>query len=77
MTVSIDKLVKMAEQIAANMAYTDDQDVVAAKVADHLNRFWDPRMKAAIKDHADSDGEELSAPLRAAIDQLNLSAAQE
>ena len=30
MTVNIDKLVKMAEQITANMSYTDDQDLVAA-----------------------------------------------
>ncbi len=77
MTVPIDKLVKMAEQIAANMNYTEDQDVVAAKVADHLGRFWDPRMKAAIKAHAEAHGEDLSPPLRAAVGQLNLSKSNE
>ena len=72
MTVGIDKLMKMAEQITANMAYTDDETVVAAKVADHMNRFWDPRMKAAIKAHAEQDDSSFSPTLRAAVAQLNL-----
>jgi formate dehydrogenase subunit delta len=77
MTVNIEKLVKMAEQITANMAYTDDQEVVAARVADHLNRFWDPRMKIAMKDYGSDHGEELSPPLREAIRHLNISVASE
>ena len=71
MTVKIEKLLKMAEQITANMAFTDDQEVVAAKVADHLNRFWDPRMKAAIKGYARENADQLSPPLQAALSQLN------
>jgi formate dehydrogenase subunit delta len=71
MTVKIEKLVKMAEQITANMAFTDDQEVVAARVADHLNRFWDPRMKTAIADYARENASQLSPALRAAILQLN------
>lgn len=71
MTVKVEKLLKMAEQITANMAFTGDQGVVAAKVADHLNRFWDPRMKAAIRAYADENSEQLSPPLRAAVSQLN------
>ncbi len=71
MTVRIEKLMKMAEQITANMAFTDDETVVAAKVADHMNRFWDPRMKAAIKAHADVHGDSFSRPLRAAVAQLH------
>ena len=45
MTVNTRKLVKMAEDITANLSYTDDEEVVASKIADHLSRFWDPRMK--------------------------------
>ena len=71
MTVKIEKLLKMAEQITANMAFTDDQEVVAAKVADHLNRFWDPRMKDAIRAYAAENAEQLSPPLRAAVLQLS------
>ena len=70
MTVDTGKLVKMAEQITANMAYTDDEALVAAKVADHLNRFWDPRMKHAIRAHAREHGDELSSALRSAIEEL-------
>ncbi len=55
MTVNVEKLTKMARQIVANMNYTDDPAIVAAKAADHINRFWDPRMKAALRDHGAGD----------------------
>lgn len=71
MTVAIGKLVKMAEQITANMAFTDDETVVASKVADHLKRFWDPRMKQALLDYANLGNSELSPVLRAALAQLD------
>ena len=70
MTVNTDKLVRMAEQITANMNYTDDKQVVAAKVADHLNKFWDKRMKTAIKNYALEHNQQLSSPLQAAVSQL-------
>jgi formate dehydrogenase subunit delta len=46
--MDIDKLVKMANQIAANSDYGSDKDKVAAVVADHLTRFWTPAMRVAI-----------------------------
>ena len=67
MTVDSAKLVRMGEQITANMAYTDDVALVAARVADHLNRFWDPRMRQAITDIANRDADELSPALKAAV----------
>ena len=70
MTVNIEKLLKMAEQITANLAYTDDQALVASRVADHLNRFWDPRMKASLQEYAAEHPEDLTPALRAAIPQL-------
>ncbi len=70
MTVSVDKLVKMAEAITANMSYTDDQEVVASKVADHLERFWDPRMKAAISNYAADKNSNLTELLRLAVTKL-------
>lgn len=71
MTVDAAKLVRMAEQIAANMSYTDDVELVAARVADHLNRFWDPRMRQAMAEAANGDAEQLSPALRAAVRQLH------
>jgi len=43
-----EKLVKMANQIAANSDYGPDKGKIAATVADHLTRFWTPEMRAAI-----------------------------
>ena len=43
-----EKLVKMANQIAANSDYGPDKDKIAAVVADHLTRFWTPAMRKAI-----------------------------
>ena len=71
MTVDSGKLVRMAEQIAANMAYTDDVQLVATRVADHLNRFWDPRMRQAIAQVAHGDADQLSPALKAAVPQLH------
>jgi formate dehydrogenase subunit delta len=71
MAVNIEKLLKMAEQITANMSYTDDQSIIAAKVADHLNRFWDPRMKQTLRDFADSEPEKLDATLTEVVSLLN------
>jgi len=71
MTVKTDKLVRMAEQISANMAYTDDDHIVATRIADHLSRFWDPRMLTAIKDYQAEQPDALSAPLSEAIALLD------
>ena len=43
---SRDRLIHMANQIAANVMH--EPDPVAA-VATHISLFWDPRMKAEIK----------------------------
>lgn len=42
-----DRLVYMANQIARNLA-TLGGDKAAAAVADHIARFWDPRMRAQL-----------------------------
>ena len=46
--MDIEKLVRMANQIAANSDYGPDKDKLAATVADHLTRFWTPEMRAAV-----------------------------
>jgi hypothetical protein len=46
--MNVDKLVKMANQIAANSDYGPDKAKIAATVADHLTRFWTPEMRAAV-----------------------------
>ena len=71
MSVPIDKLLKMGEQITANMAYTDDKVIVAARISDHLGRFWDPRMLEAIKAYREEHPEGLSPELSAAVANLD------
>lgn len=46
MTVGVDKLLRMAEQIAANISISEDAEDVAQQVTGHLQKFWDPRMRA-------------------------------
>jgi formate dehydrogenase subunit delta len=43
-----DNLVRMLNQIAANMAHEPDP---AGAVAEHVALFWDPRMKRLIHAH--------------------------
>jgi formate dehydrogenase subunit delta len=50
-----DKLAMMANQIARNLA-TQGPAEAAAKTADHIRRFWDPRMRTAILAYVESGG---------------------
>jgi formate dehydrogenase subunit delta len=61
---TIERLVTMANQIAANRMHEPDP---AAATAEHMRLFWDPRMKRIIREH---DGGGLSAVAAAAIEQL-------
>ena len=48
--MDVAKLVRMANQIAANLDYGSDKEKVAAATADHLQRFWNSSMLAALID---------------------------
>ena len=61
---SAERLVYMANQIATNLA-TDDDPVAA--VANHIQLFWDPRMKRLIQEN---DKAGLSMVAAEAIGQL-------
>lgn len=69
-TIGAEKLIHMAEQIAANITIIRDQDVIAEKLADHLQRFWDPRMREELVAYAGGHKNELSPVLLAAVDKL-------
>lgn len=60
------KLIRMANQIATNLA-AKGEAVAIAETAEHVAKFWDPRMKAAI--FAD-DLTRLTPIARAAIEKL-------
>jgi len=64
-----ERLVMMVNQIAQAFAHQGESRS-AASVADHLRRFWDPRMRAAIRAHAAEGGADLLPTARAAIELL-------
>lgn len=53
--MSPDKLVRMANQIAAFMV-SRPADAAAAGVAAHLNDYWEPRMRRRLLDHVAAGG---------------------
>ncbi len=64
------KLLNMGEQIVKNCSFSDDSEIVIAKVADHLQRFWDPRMRTAIKENLDANPDVASEVLISAVKRL-------
>jgi len=67
--MSPDKLVYMANQIGKFFA-SQGADKAIAGTADHLQKFWDPRMRAAILAYLDAGGSNLDPAVREAVRQL-------
>lgn len=80
---SPDKLVHMANQIGKFFVTQGrgkdpkDQmtDKVAAGIAEHIRKFWEPRMRNAIVAHLDAGGGGLDPAVRAAIERIKAEAA--
>jgi formate dehydrogenase subunit delta len=67
--MSPDKLVYMANQIGKFFRGQGD-DAAVKGTAEHIKKFWDPRMRDAIFAHFDAGGAGLDPPVRQAIEQL-------
>ena len=65
-----EKLVRMANDIAANLEYGPDRAKAVAEVADHLRRFWSPLMREEIVNHDDRGQVKLSEVAKQAVAQL-------
>lgn len=63
------KLVYMANQIGTFFR-AQDPDTASAKIAEHIKKFWDPRMREAIIEHIDAGGEGLDPAARRAVETL-------
>jgi formate dehydrogenase subunit delta len=63
------KLVYMANQIG-KFFVSEDRATAVAAIADHLRKFWDPRMRAEIIAHLDAGGEGLDDAVRQAVAEL-------
>jgi hypothetical protein len=68
--MDVNKLVRMANQIAENLDYGPDKDKVVAATSDHLQRFWSPPMKQLIVEHSGRGETELSALAARAVAHL-------
>jgi len=68
--MNIERLVAMANDIAAFFAADPNPDAAAEQVANHLRRFWAPRMRDAIKRCLQQGGAGLSPLARRGIERL-------
>jgi formate dehydrogenase subunit delta len=64
-----EKLVMQANQIAAFFAAQGEERAIP-QIATHIQRYWDPRMRAAMSAHIAGGGAGLDALTRAALDTL-------
>jgi formate dehydrogenase subunit delta len=65
--MQVERLVKMANEIAQFFASESSVDEAPRNVAGHLTRYWDPRMRRALIAHCAAGGAGLSdLALRAA-----------
>ena len=63
----ISHLITMANDIAANLSFQDEAE---ERIADHINRFWAPRMRKLLIEYAADKGEGLSDSLVAALGKI-------
>jgi formate dehydrogenase subunit delta len=68
-----DRLVYMANQIG-KFFESQGHDQEVAGVADHIRKFWDPRMRKAIFAHLDAGGAGLDPNVREALASLKAKA---
>ncbi len=64
-----DKLVMMANQIARAFAAEGEARAVP-KIADHIAKFWDPRMRRRIAEYEAAGGAGLEPLARSAVARL-------
>ena len=63
------KLVYMANQIG-KFFVSQGEDNAVTQIADHLMKFWDPRMRKKILAHLAEGGAGLDPPVRKAVETL-------
>lgn len=68
--MNIDHLVKMANEIGSFFVTANDEDTAAQLIADHLKRFWDPRMRKQVIAHLGQGGEGFTPAVAKAVGLL-------
>ncbi|HEY0329227.1 MAG TPA: formate dehydrogenase subunit delta [Rhodopseudomonas sp.] len=67
--MSPDRLVYMANQIGTFFR-SQGHDMAVAGTAEHIRKFWDPRMRQAILKHLEAGGAGLDPQVRDAVEAL-------
>lgn len=67
--MSPERLIYMANQIGKFFS-SQGADKAVPGIAEHIRKFWDPRMRSAILAHLDQGGAGLDPPVRDAIATL-------
>lgn len=69
--MSPDKLVYMANQIGT-FFHAQTRGNAVEGIAEHIRKFWEPRMRDQIYAHLDHGGAGLKPEVRAAIEKLRM-----
>ena len=72
--MSPDKLIYMANQIGKFFASQHSGRASEKAIADHIKKFWDPRMRSAIISHLNAGGAGLDPLVRHAVELLSVPA---
>lgn len=67
--MSPEKLAYMANQIG-RFFIGQGHDKAVASVAEHITKFWDPRMRETIVQYLEAGGAKLDPCVREAVDKL-------
>jgi formate dehydrogenase subunit delta len=73
--MSPDRLIYMANQIG-KFFQSQGNDKAVAGIAEHIRKFWDPRMRSAILAYLDAGGAGFDPNVRDAITTLRLANAE-
>ena len=73
--MSPDRLIHMANQIG-QFFQSQGHDKAVSGITDHIRKFWDPRMRAAIFAHLEAGGAGLDPNVRDAIASLKAKSAE-
>jgi formate dehydrogenase subunit delta len=69
--MDVQRLVAMANDIAAFFGSDPDPTAAADQVANHLKKFWEPRMREEIRRHVSAGGTGLSSIALQAVKKLS------
>ena len=68
--MDVHRLVAMANDIASYFASEPDRESGVDGVANHLEKFWDPRMRRQLIAHVQTGGEGLAELAQAAVERI-------